>query len=1072
MAIEPEVDPILSSAWAHHAADPFRLLVESVKDYAIFLLDLTGKIISWNPGAERLFGYPKNEILGQSFSRLYRPEDVTAGKPEQTLQATLNEGRREVEGWRVRKDGSPFWVHAILTALSDRSGQVWGVAKIVRDLTERKRAEESLRASERRLRLALDAGRMGMWAWDLSTNQSHWNRIGYELLGLTPTEGPVDPELFFQHVHPDDLPGVRQAVSEALENGTELEREFRVVRADGEIRWLAGRGQIVRDEATSQPLQMLGIAHDVTERKWVEEELRIQQLRIQMMLDQVQAVLWSTDRELHFTYGSGAGLRALGLKPGQLVGQTLFEFFRTDDPTFPPIASHLQTLQGKPCHYEMEWADRHYQVLLEPMRDEHDGVVGCVGIALDVTERKQAEEHLGALADELRTRLRQQEAVAQLGQMAVSSPDLDEVLNRAVAILAEVLDVELCKVLELQSDGQTLLLRAGIGWREGLVGRATVGAGADNQAGYTLASDQPVIVDDLGAETRFSGPALLHEHRVVSGMTVGIRGRDRLFGVLGTHSTRRRAFTANDVVFLQGIANILANAVERKRLETLMVQESELTTTMMEALPGLVGLADDQMRLIRWNKALEKVSGFTADEIARMSPLDFIAREDQEALAAEIQAALRTGRGSVEGHVRTKDGNKIPYFFSGVRVTNEKGTFLLGVGIDISERKRLEQQYRQAQKMEALGQLAGGVAHDFNNLFTIINGYSDLLIGRFPSGDPTREVLTEIQKAGERAASLTRQLLAFSRRQVLEPKVLNLNAVVGDTEKMLRRLVGEDVILTTALDPALGPVKADPGQLEQVLINLVINARDAMPQGGKLTIETQNVELDESFCRVHPGLRPGPYALLAVTDTGMGMDEATRSHLFEPFFTTKGLGKGTGLGLATVHGIVQQSGGHVEAYSELGMGTTFKVFLPQVQQPVSPGKSRQGSISMPRGSETILLVDDEDAVRSLGRQCLRACGYSVLEAKDGQEALQIVEGHRGTIDLLVSDVVMPRLGGRQLAERVTALRPACKVLFLSGYTDDAVVRHGVVEAEYAFLQKPYTPAALAQKVREVLDQKG
>jgi PAS domain S-box-containing protein len=396
---------------------------------------------------------------------------------------------------------------------------------------------------------------------------------------------------------------------------------------------------------------------------------------------------------------------------------------------------------------------------------------------------------------------------------------------------------------------------------------------------------------------------------------------------------------------------------------------------------------------------------------------------------------------------------------------------LVGVSQDITAWRRLEEQFRQAQKMEAVGTLAGGVAHDFNNLLTVINGYSDLLLSDLEPGDPMRELLVEIHKAGVQGALLTRQMLMFSRQQVVEPKVLDLNAVIADTEKMLRRLIREDIILTTALAPSLAAVKSDPGQLEQVLMNLSVNARDAMPHGGRLTIETRNVTLDETYNRMHPQVRPGEYVLLAVSDTGTGMDPQTKARVFEPFFTTKGAGKGTGLGLAVVHGVVTQGEGHIEVYSEVGQGTTFKLYLPAVKEQLKSGKSVHGLDPMPRGSETLLLVEDEDAVRALARHVLTACGYTVLEAADGRDAVQVAERHAGSIDLVVSDVVMPHLGGRQLVERLVAVRPGMKVLFLSGYTDYAVVRHGVLEADHAFLQKPFTPTALAQKVRDVLGQK-
>ncbi|QEL15587.1 PAS domain S-box protein [Limnoglobus roseus] len=390
---------------------------------------------------------------------------------------------------------------------------------------------------------------------------------------------------------------------------------------------------------------------------------------------------------------------------------------------------------------------------------------------------------------------------------------------------------------------------------------------------------------------------------------------------------------------------------------------------------------------------------------------------------------------------------------------------------DLTYAKRLEERLRQSQKMESIGQLAGGVAHDFNNILTVINGYTDLILQDLGPDDPRRGLLKQVHDAGTRAAALTQQLLAFSRKQVLQPRVLDLGVVVRDSERMLRRLIGEDVHLATVIRPDLGRVKVDPTQMEQVLLNLAVNARDAMPRGGRLTVEAANVNLDEGYADAHPEVWPGRYVMLAVADTGTGMDEGTKARMFDPFYTTKGVGKGTGLGLAVVHGIVKQSGGHVVAYSEVGLGTTVKMCLPAVEGLGTAGKSHPRITTGPRGSETVLLVEDEAAVRQFSRAALQLSGYTVLEAGHGGEAVRLAERYEGPIHLLVSDVVMPEMGGRLLAERLSASRPGIKVVFVSGYTDDAIVRHGVLEAGVAFLQKPFSPADLARKVREVLDSK-
>jgi PAS domain S-box-containing protein len=433
-----------------------------------------------------------------------------------------------------------------------------------------------------------------------------------------------------------------------------------------------------------------------------------------------------------------------------------------------------------------------------------------------------------------------------------------------------------------------------------------------------------------------------------------------------------------------------------------------------------------------------------------------------------------------EGAIVTAQGNPMWIRLIGRPSRNGRGkvTHVLGSMQDINDRKlaeerheKLEDQLRQAQRMETVGLLAGGVAHDFNNLLSVVLSYSELLSEDLPEGDPMRADLEEIGGAGRRALDLTRQLLAFSRRQVLAPRLTDLGLVVNGMQGMLRRLIGEDVELSTSCAPELLPVLVDPGQVEQVIMNLAVNARDAMPRGGLLTIETAEVVLDAAYAAEHVGVTPGPHVMLAVSDNGSGMDKATQARMFEPFFTTKEQGKGTGLGLATVFGVVQQSGGSIWVYSEPGKGTTFKVYFPIAAQSATASLRVTTPVERgaPRGVETILLVEDEEGVRVLARTILRRLGYTVLEAPNGVEALALAEAHPGTIDLLLTDVVMPRMSGRELVEQLLPMRPSLKVLFMSGYTDDAVVRHGILDASIAFLQKPITPEPLARKVREVLN---
>jgi two-component system cell cycle sensor histidine kinase/response regulator CckA len=397
---------------------------------------------------------------------------------------------------------------------------------------------------------------------------------------------------------------------------------------------------------------------------------------------------------------------------------------------------------------------------------------------------------------------------------------------------------------------------------------------------------------------------------------------------------------------------------------------------------------------------------------------------------------------------------------------------LIGTGIDVSGRKRLEAQFIEVQKMEVLGQLAGGVAHDFNNILAIILGYIGLITAGLPKESPLRKYSEEIEHASDRATGLTRQLLVFSRKQTVQLVVLDVNEVIQDLHKMLRRLIGENIPMDILPAADLGRIRADSGHLGQVLMNLAVNARDAMPDGGKLTISTSNVTLDEAYARTHAGTRAGDYVMLGVSDTGVGMTEEVKAHLFEAFFTTKAPGKGTGLGLVTCHNIVQQSGGCIEVQSEVGRGTTFKIYFPRVEQPLAAAAKPAQKRPLPRGTETVLIVEDEPSVRHLARGVLEAQGYTVLTAANGQEALRVVREHRGSpIRLVITDVIMPLMGGKVMAEWLKTAYPEIQILFTSGYTEDAISHHGVLEPGVEFLPKPYTQTTLVSKVRELLDAK-
>ena len=554
-------------------------------------------------------------------------------------------------------------------------------------------------------------------------------------------------------------------------------------------------------------------------------------------------------------------------------------------------------------------------------------------------------------------------------------------------------------------------------------------------------------------------------------MGVPLRAGSQTFGVLVVQSYREDVrFGERDKEVLTFVSQQLASAIDHKRHEEALRQsESRYRSLVQSAVYGIYRSSVDG-RFLDVNPALIHMLGYdSADEVVKLDPQRevFVDPEEHERLLQEFH---RTGcLDSAEVRWKRKDGSVITVRLSGRAATelDEADQALEIIAEDITERRALEDQFRQAQKMEAVGRLAGGVAHDFNNLLMVVSGYTEVLMEALDENHPLLVKVQAIQQAADRATTLTRQLLAFSRKQLLELKVVDVNSIVADMERLLRPLIGENIDLTTRLTPNVGHTRADAGQLEQVIMNLVVTAKDAMPDGGRILIQTSEADPDTAR-REHSLIEPGAYILLSVSDTGAGMDRETQSRIFEPFFTTKEKGKGTGLGLSTVYGIVKQGGGYIFAQSEPGCGTTFRIYLPRVADPADSPRVDKHSQAAAGGSETVLLVEDEESVRELVRETLKTRGYTVIEASDGIAGMRVSEEYQGNIEILITDVVMPGMSGRELAKRVAAARPNIRVLYLSGYTEDAIIHEGALEPGTGFLQKPFTLQVLARKVREVL----
>ena len=518
-------------------------------------------------------------------------------------------------------------------------------------------------------------------------------------------------------------------------------------------------------------------------------------------------------------------------------------------------------------------------------------------------------------------------------------------------------------------------------------------------------------------------------------------------------------------------ARLREEITERERVETILQSSESRMRALVSSVDEVVYELDAEGVYLNVYTTDEVLMGQPIEELVGLRVTDTMNEGSAKAMLDAISRVLATGVGE-NLEYESIVGKEVHWYLARVtpiRAVNGELQSVCLLARDISDRRKLETQLVQSQKMEAVGQLAGGVAHDFNNLLGIILGYAEILEDEFKEGHPLQKPVAQIVKAGQSAASLTRQLLAFSRQQMLEPRILNLNSVISDIEKLARRVIGEDIVLNTVLDSTLGLTKADPVQIEQVILNLVVNSRDAMPEGGRIIIETSNVELDDAYVLHRPNAVPGEYVLLAVTDTGVGMDAETQARAFDPFFTTKEKGKGTGLGLATVYGIVKQSGGWIWLYSEENQGTTVKIYLPRIASKVADREVKQGRLTFPRGSATILLVEDSEPLRSLARESLESHGYKVLEASTGVQALQVAAKFNGEIDLLLSDLVMPEMGGRKLAEELSRVRPSVKKVFMTGYAPESLRATGGVEAGAPLLNKPFTRRALMERVYAALN---
>ena len=793
-------------------------------------------------------------------------------------------------------------------------------------------------------------------------------------------------------------------------------------------------------------------------------------VRPEDMLLHVPAIIWIVDRDLIIRHSDGGAVRAAKLPPESYLGNNVLDFCDTLDLRQQVETACRDAFQGKTTAYESEWRGLFHLNHIAPYRDRDGSIIGAVGVSWDITDRRLRENRL---------------AVANEVLAAIAGPlPLADVLHRlAVSVEMQLRDSH-CSILLLDEKGTHLrygaapsLPRELVEMTNGLKIAPNVGT-----CGVAAFFGKSVYSPHLATDPNWeSFRYLVDRFELKACWSAPIRSsQQQVLGTFALYPNVARMPEPREIRLMETAAHLAAIAVERRRVEDSLREKTEMNRRVIEAMTGgivVIG-ADGVFRMA--NEKAQEMLGLTFDEITQRFIADFAGEtlwEDGSPCPPEaypvskcLKSRKREGADTIG--VRRRDGSICWAVYTAVPLLDDaqQASGAIVTFVDITERKALEEQLRQAQKMEAIGRLAGGVAHDFNNLLTGILGVAESMMTELPAGSRGHEGAKEIADTAVRAANLTRQLLAFSRKQIITIRPLQLNDIIEALERWLRRILGEDIRLTLSLDPSLGKLRADPSQIEQIIMNLAINARDAMPEGGELRIETRNAECCPTSCKTQ--LANGRCIRLTVSDTGVGLDETAKRHLFEPFYTTKESGKGTGLGLATVYGIVQQNDGHIKVHSEPNRGTSFEIYFPEV--PASPEKSIEETgrpaplAPKPEQAATVLLVEDEDIVRKVAATILKRQGYKILEARNGPEAIALAKDFASPIDLLLTDVIMPEMNGAKLADILKLSRAGIKVLFMSGYTDDAVVRSGVLTNSISFLQKPFTNDALAQKVRDVL----
>lgn len=908
---------------------------------------------------------------------------------------------------RCFRDGARSGLFA--DTMNDQIGHVCGLLReVTRDVRDREEVAQ-------RLALSLESANAGVWDWDMAGNAIHTSPQYHRMLGDEPVEGPLRLRDVVARVHPDDHQHVREHIRELATPGNDAyDVEFRMRgAASEEYTWIRSTGRVVKRGPDGEVLRMLGQHMDISARKAEEERLRVSEARMRRLFEGVAHAISVFDREGRIVMMNQVAAGYLGIPPQELVGQRL-------DAYLPEFAIELDGYihrvlsTSEPVEFEERLKfhdDAHwFYSIIQPLVSDSGADDWALISSYEITRRKLVEEH--ARAQE----------------------------NRYKAL------VESTSAILWEANPETFQ--------------------------FTYVNQQAEAVSGFPVRQWIEDPDFWQNHLHPEDRTWAVEYCAAHIGQCESHSFEYRMRHADGgIVWLRDVVNVLSEGGRPIKLVGVMIDitreksEEERFQAAFESIPVGCMVVEESGAIRLANPAAGEMFGYPPGEILRRYICDLIPSLDRGRQAIEVLV----GRGDSEeiSGIR-KDGESFPVrLAAGEMHHGDVRTFVCSV-TDLSHVKNLEAQLAQSQRMEAVGQLAGGIAHDFNNLLHVINGFVEIVRDTLPANEPVQTELEQIALAGERAAALTSQLLAFSRRQVMDPDSIDLNATVRQMVSMLERVIGEHIKLDVLTSSRLATVHADRGMIEQVLMNLCVNARDAMPDGGVLSIETENVVVNEDYSKDHLWAKPGRYVLITVTDTGCGMDEETVARVFEPFFTTKPVHGGTGLGLSTVYGIVKQHNGMINVYSEPGTGTTFKIYLPQAERlAVDVGTKITGPV--PAGTETVLVVEDDAAVRKLTRRILEGAGYTVFEADNGRKAVQCFREHHQRIQLVLLDVVMPDMGGRAALDEMLKIDPGVKALFASGYSQNAIHTNFVLDQGLALLKKPYSRDELLRGIRYLLD---